>query len=216
MLLSIPRPPARIAPGIVHLPGMLDLEQQRRLVEQSREIARQVAGTPVSMHRRQVGTGQMEAYILSLGYFWATNPYRLVREVDGYKVPPVPQNFQVLADDALAQAYQLDQLVGNTVRAETALVNYYPPGTGMGMHVDAEEEANNAVISVSMGDETVFRIESATGTHEVLLTSGDVIVFGGPARRAKHGVLGVRDGTGPAGTGLKEGRINITIRQVVP
>lgn len=216
MLLDIPRPPARIAPGIVHLPGMLDLDTQRGLVEQAREIARSVAGTPVSMHRRQVGRGQMEAYILSLGYFWATNPYRLVREVDGFQVPPVPDNFQSLADDALSQAYQLDPLVGDSVRAETALVNYYPPGTVMGMHVDAEEEANNAVISVSVGDETLFRIESATGRHDVLLTSGDVIVFGGPVRRASHGVLGVRDQTGPVGTGLKQGRINITIRQVAP
>lgn len=89
-------------------------------------------------------------------------------------------------------------------------MNFYPPGAGMGMHVDADEPAENAVVSLSIGDETVFRIEG----HDVLLASGDALVFGGPARRAKHGVLGARAGTGPDGTGIKEGRINITMRQM--
>ena len=44
--------------------------------------------------------------------------------------------------------------------------------------------------------------------------SGDALVFGGPARRAHHGVKAPREATGPETTGLKEGRINITMRQV--
>ena len=44
--------------------------------------------------------------------------------------------------------------------------------------------------------------------------SGDALVFGGPARRAHHGVKAPRHATGPTSTGLKEGRINITMRQV--
>ncbi|QPK83330.1 alpha-ketoglutarate-dependent dioxygenase AlkB [Corynebacterium qintianiae] len=207
---SLPRQPQRILPGVVHLPGFLAPAQQADLVEQAREIARAVAGTPVAMRRPKVGKGHMQAYLMSLGWFWATNPYRLVREVEGCPVPPVPANYQAIADDVLAAARGVDELVGDAVTVETALVNYYPPGPGMGMHVDAEEEADNAVVSLSIGDEIVFRIEG----EDLLLMSGDALVFGGPARRARHGVLGARGGTGSEGTGLTEGRINITMRQV--
>lgn len=207
---ALPRPPKRLMPGVVHLPNFLQLEQQAELVVQTREIARSVAGTPVAMRRPLVGKGQMKAHLLSLGWFWATNPYRLVKEVDGYPVPPVPDNFQVIADRVLAAAREVDEAVGESIRVETALVNFYPPGAGMGEHVDAEEEAENPVVSLSIGDDILFRIEG----REVLLMSGDALVFGGPARRARHGVAGARGGTGPEGTGLAEGRINITMRQV--
>ncbi|MBA4504478.1 alpha-ketoglutarate-dependent dioxygenase AlkB [Corynebacterium sanguinis] len=207
---SLPRPPQRIIPGVVRLPNFLPLRQQADLVAQAREIARSVAGTPVAMRRPLVGKGQMKAHLLSLGWFWATNPYRLVKEVDGYPVPPVPDNFQGIANRVLAAARELDEAVGQSIRVETALVNFYPPGAGMGEHVDAEEEAENSVVSLSIGDDTLFRIEG----HEVLLMSGDALVFGGPARRARHGVAGARAGTGPNETGLAEGRINITMRQV--
>ena len=137
----------------------------------------------------------MDAWLLSLGWFWATNPYRMVREVDGHPVPPIPE-----------KAREIDPLVGPTPKIETALVNFYPPGKGMGQHVDAEEESENAVVSLSFGQDTIFRIAG----RDTLLLSGDVVVFGGPARRAKHGVLGARKGT----SDLLEGRLNITMRQM--
>ncbi|WP_291314544.1 alpha-ketoglutarate-dependent dioxygenase AlkB [Corynebacterium sp. UBA2622] len=208
---ELPRAPQRVMPGVVHLPGFLSPDQQRGLVEQARGITRDVAGTPVAMRRPQVGRNQMKAHLMSLGWFWATNPYRLVREVDGTPVPPVPENYQAVADTVVARANALDPAI-TPMKVETALVNYYPPGAGMGEHVDAEEEADNPVVSLSIGDETVFRIEG----HKVVLMSGDALVFGGPARRARHGVTPPRPGTGPGYTGLREGRINITMRQVVP
>ncbi|WP_311357291.1 alpha-ketoglutarate-dependent dioxygenase AlkB, partial [Corynebacterium riegelii] len=87
---------------------------------------------------------------------------------------------------------------------------------GMGLHVDAEEESDNAVVSLSIGEETIFRIQNTENTQQtdLLLMSGDALVFGGPARRAYHGVKAPREATGPETTGLKEGRINITMRQV--
>lgn len=209
---AIPREPSNILPGVVHLPSFLPLPEQKALVEQARELARSVAGTPVAMRRPMVGSGQMKAWLFSLGWFWATNPYRLVQQVDGHPVPPVPANFQELADRVMAAARQVDEQVGPTPKIETALVNFYPPGEGMGAHVDAEEESEAAVVSLSVGEETIFRIEG----RDILLMSGDAVVFGGPARRAKHGVLGAKPGTGPDGTGLTEGRINITMRQVHP
>ena len=218
---ALPREPSNPAPGVVHLPNFLALEEQAALVAQAREIARSVAGTPVAMRRPYVGTGQMTTWMLSLGWFWATKPYRLVREVDGHPTPPIPANYQDIAARVMEAAREIDPRVGATPLVETALVNFYPPGTSMGMHVDAEEEADNAVASLSIGEETIFRIDTPADNDavpgaytEVLLMSGDALVFGGPARRARHGVMGVRAGTGPDGTGLTEGRINITMRQV--
>ncbi|QYH18961.1 alpha-ketoglutarate-dependent dioxygenase AlkB [Corynebacterium aquatimens] len=212
---SIPREPARIAPGVVHLPGFLSLEEQHDLVTQSRELAKQVAGTPVAMRRPRIGKGQMTTWMLSLGWFWATNPYRLVQEVQGHPVPPVPANYQDIADRVMSRAREIDPLVGPTPRVETALVNFYPPATGMGMHVDAEERSENAVVSLSIGEEAVFRIEVGGVNVDTLLMSGDALAFGGPARRARHGIMRVAPGTGPQGTSLADGRINITMRQVM-
>ena len=213
---ALPRTPSNPLPGVVHLPNFLSVEEQAALVKQARDIANQVKGTPVAMRRPRVGQGQMAAWLLSLGWFWQTQPYRLVREVDGHAVPEVPANYQVMANNIMDHARAIDPLVGPTPTVETALVNFYPPGAGMGLHVDAEEESDNAVVSLSIGEETIFRIQNTENTQQtdLLLMSGDALVFGGPARRAYHGVKAPRDATGPETTGLKEGRINITMRQV--
>jgi len=47
----------------------------------------------------------------------------------------------------------------------------------------------------------------------VALESGDLFVFGGPARLAYHGVPRTLPGTGPHGIGLPSGRLNITLRE---
>ena len=46
----------------------------------------------------------------------------------------------------------------------------------------------------------------------MLLASGDLFVFGGPSRLVYHGVTKVHPGTAPESCGLREGRINITMR----
>ena len=71
------------------------------------------------------------------------------------------------------------------------------------------------MLSVSLGDEAVFRIGGTRRndpTRSLALHSGDVIVFGGPARMAYHGIDRVRGGSStliPGG-----GRINLTLRRV--
>lgn len=49
---------------------------------------------------------------------------------------------------------------------------------------------------------------------DILLASGDAIVFGGPARDIFHGVVRLDDNTAPEGCGLEKGRLNMTFRQV--
>lgn len=217
------RPAREVARGVVHLPGTLDLTQQEQLVNQAREIARSVAGTPVAMQQPLVGTGRMSVHVLPLGRFWQTRPYRLVREVAGHPVPAVPDNYQRLAEQALRRAAEISPELrpwATGFRAENALVNYYGPDATMGMHVDADETSSAPVISLSIGDTAIFRLGNTEHRNrpwvDTALLSGDVIVFGGPARRAYHGVPVVQAATAPENCGLREGRINITIRQVEP
>ena len=86
----------------------------------------------------------------------------------------------------------------------------------MGLHQDRDEEDMTApVMSVSLGDTALFRIgtDDRNGpTQSLKLHSGDVLIFGGPARLAFHGIDRIYPGTSrllPEG-----GRINLTLRRV--
>lgn len=218
---ALPRDNAQVTEGVVHLPNWLKLDQQRAVVEEFRDIARLVAGTPVAMRRPQLKSGQMSVHMLHLGRFWQTNPYRYVDSVDGYPVPPLPEHLTALAQKALHQATTLDGPLAawaSRYRPDMALINYYPTGASMGMHQDANESSQAPIVSLSIGDEALFRIGNTEHKNrpwdDVALLSGDIIIFGGPKRLAFHGVPTVRDHTLPAGCGLTEGRINVTFRQL--
>lgn len=220
----LPRPPREVRAGVAHLPGYLTLAQQAEIVAGARSIARSAAGTAAAMRRVPVGHGDglTSAYLMTLGQAYLSRPFRYVpRGAGGVEAPDVPAAWRELARRALLDAARVSPPLAAWVaghRTEVALVNYYPPGASMGLHVDAMEESPAPVISLSVGDEALFRMGNTQGRakpwDDVLLMSGDVLVFGGPARWAYHGVPRVRPGTAPAGCGLAEGRINVTLRQV--
>ena len=99
---------------------------------------------------------------------------------------------------------------------ECCLVNHYRPGARMGLHQDRDEAASTApVVSVSLGDQALFRIGGATRrgpTSSVRLDSGDVVVMAGTARRCFHGIDRIFPGTSDLVPG--GGRINLTLRRV--
>jgi len=99
---------------------------------------------------------------------------------------------------------------------ECCLVNLYREGARMGQHQDRDEEATDApVLSVSLGDDALFRIGGTArrnATQSVKLISGDVLTFGGPARLAYHGIDRVIAGSSTLLHG--GGRINLTLRRV--
>jgi alkylated DNA repair protein (DNA oxidative demethylase) len=99
---------------------------------------------------------------------------------------------------------------------DCCLVNWYGPKARMGMHRDADEKDFRwPVLSISLGDSAVFRMggeKRSDPTTSVVLASGDVVVFGGTARLAYHGIDRIRAGGSrllPGG-----GRINLTLRVV--
>lgn len=99
---------------------------------------------------------------------------------------------------------------------ESCLLNYFGPDAKMGLHQDKDEaDFSFPVVSVSLGDDGLFRMgDTRRGgkTDSIWLNSGDVVVMGGAARLAYHGVDRIRFQSSrllPKG-----GRINLTLRVV--
>lgn len=132
--------------------------------------------------------------------------YSPVHPETGAFWPPIP--------DLLRSLW--DELTGYPAPPECCLINFYRPGARMGLHRDADEEAAEApVLSVSLGDDALFRIGGPSRrdpTRSFLLHSGDVLVLAGEARHCFHGIDRIWPGTSrllPEG-----GRINCTLRRV--
>ena len=104
---------------------------------------------------------------------------------------------------------------------DACLVNLYDADARMGLHQDKDEADMGApVVSVSLGDTAVFRYGPAKdsgkgegGTRSLRLASGDVCLFGGPARLMRHGIDRILPGSSRL---LAEGgRLNLTLRKAV-
>ena len=203
------RPRTELGPGAVHLPGWLDLPGQQRLVAAYREWS---AG-PVPVEAPVLPGGHpMSVRMVCLGWHW--QPYRYTRTAgNGAHVLPFPDWLADLGRRALADAYGVP---AEDYRPDTALVNWYDPGAKMGMHQDKDEVAADPVVSLSVGDSCVFRFgntDSRTKPYtDVVLASGDAVVFGRESRFAYHGVPRILPGTADPATGVPSGRINITMR----
>jgi len=211
-LFGLPR--AEIVPGAVHLPGWLDVPEQRRLVAACREWARPPAGM---RHTPMPSGGQMSVQTVCLGWHWM--PYRYSRtadDVDGAPVKPFPGWLADLGRRALASACS-DPGQADSYAPDVALINYYDAAAAMGMHADKDERSPAPVVSLSLGSTCVFRFGNAESRRkpyqDVTLESGDLFVFGGPARFAYHGVTKTIRGTERPDIGMPEGRLNITLRE---
>ena len=196
---------AEIAPGAVHVPGYLDLDQQRRLVAACRGWAGRMR------HTKLPSGGVMSVQTVCLGWHWL--PYRYSRtadDVDGAPVEPFPEWLADLGRAAVAAACR----EATPYDPDAALINFYDDKAKLGMHQDKEERADAPVVSLSIGDTCVFRFGNAESRGkpytDIELRSGDLFVFGGPSRWAYHGVTKVLPGTSP---GLLSGRLNLTLRE---
>ncbi|MER7200052.1 alpha-ketoglutarate-dependent dioxygenase AlkB [Streptomyces sp. CB01635] len=212
-LFPVHRERREITPGAVHVPGWLDAEARRALVEACRGWA---AGPVPMRHTRLPGGGVMSVQTVCVGWHW--QPYRYTRtasDVNGAPVAHFPDWLQELGRRALVDAYE-DDTAGDGYAPDTALINFYDGAATMGMHQDKDERAREPVVSLSIGDTCVFRLGNTENRgrpyEDVELVSGDLLVFGGPSRLAFHGVPKVYPGTGDPATGLSRGRLNLTMR----
>jgi alkylated DNA repair protein (DNA oxidative demethylase) len=163
----------------------------------------------------------MSVAMVGLGWHWY--PYRYSRtrdDGDGGRALPFPRWLGDLARRAVADAVALDRSVVREpggFTPDVALVNWYGPAAKMGMHVDSDEVVAAPVVSFSVGATGLFRFGSTEGRGrpwvDLPLESGDVVVFGGPARLAYHGVPRLVPETGDPAVGGMTGRLNVTVRQ---
>ena len=162
------------------------------------------------------GGGRMHVRMLCLGRHWNGKTYRYEdsrTDFDQLRVPPLSEAFRTLARECAGAA-------GMTLDADLCILNYYDANGRMGLHQDKDEsEASIAaglpVVSVSLGDTARFLfggLRRRDPVESIDLQSGDVFVFGGPARLRYHGVTRLIPRTAPAELEL-EGRFNLTFRQ---
>jgi alkylated DNA repair protein (DNA oxidative demethylase) len=97
---------------------------------------------------------------------------------------------------------------------DACLINQYVPGAHMGLHQDRDEQDfSQPIVSISLGLPARFIIGGDTRKHSTFdleVEHGDVVVFGGPARRMYHGVKRLAPGHHSM---LGPQRINLTFRQ---
>jgi alkylated DNA repair protein (DNA oxidative demethylase) len=132
--------------------------------------------------------------------------YQPTHPVTGMPWPPIPEALLELWREVAAYPHP----------PQACLVNFYSADARMGLHQDRDEEDFSApVVSVSLGDDCLFRVGQTTregGTKSFRLKSGDVVVLGGEGRLCFHGVDRVYSSTSAL---LKNGgRINLTLRRV--
>jgi len=198
--------------GATWLRGWLPIEHQQSLYRQSLEILDGPAGGYVPTVR---GGGKMRVRMTCLGRHWnaRTYTYESTRtDHDGAPVAPVPEAWVSLAAALAADA-------GFTWRPDICLINAYEADGRMGLHQDKDESpasiAEGApIVSVSLGDSARFLfggLRRREPVQTLVLESGDVFVFGGPARLRYHGVSRILPGTAPPELGT--GRINLTFRR---
>lgn len=186
--------------------GLLSAPRQRKLVEELRAVVRAAPlfspmtpyGKPMSV--RMMSAGKYGWVSDRRGYRYAT------QHPSGVPWPPIPETVLSIWSD----------LVSDARAPDCCLINYYGEAARMGLHQDRDEaDFSWPVLSVSLGDDGLFRIGNQTRggkTESIWLQSGDVVVMGGDARLTYHGIDRIKPGTS---TLLDNpGRINLTCRVV--
>lgn len=137
--------------------------------------------------------------------------YDAVDPLTGRPWPPMPDRFRTLAARAAVAAGFA------AVSPDACLVNRYAPGNRLSLHQDRDEpDTAIPIVSVSLGLPATFLfggLRRQDPTRRFRLESGDVVVWGGSARLAFHGISSV-----PVGDHRLTGRfrINLTFRTVRP
>lgn len=204
------RRPFEMLPGFQLVPGYFDREAQESLLREIRAVVAEAplfvprmprTGTPFSV--RMSGCGPLGWVSDQIGY-----RYQPTHPVTGEPWPPMPPS--------ILRAWR--DLCPDAPEPQACLVNFYGPDARMGLHQDRDEQTFDApVLSISLGATAVFRIgglQRRDPTRSFRLASGDVVVLGGAARLAHHGVDRIVRGTSELVR--DDGRINLTLRRVTP
>jgi DNA oxidative demethylase len=197
-----------IAQGAVLLRGFAR-PVEGELIAALREMAEQAP----FRHMLTPGGHQMSVAMTNCGSAgWVTDRsgyrYDAIDPQSGKPWPPMPPSFRALAGKAAAEA-GFDGFA-----PDACLINRYEPGARMSLHQDRDEGDFGApIVSVSLGLPAIFLfggLQRADKTQRYRLQHGDIVVWGGPARLAFHGVAPLADGEHAL---MGRQRINLTFRK---
>lgn len=192
--------------GVQIYKSLIDVPAQHRMVADLRDV---ISNAPMRSPITPSGK-QMSVRMSAAGrYGWYTDRsgYRYIdRQPDNRPWPAIPDGIATLWSD----------LVSSEREADCCLINYYDQNAKMGLHQDKDEvDFNWPVLSISLGDDALFRVGNVTRggkTESLWLNSGDVVLIGGDARLAYHGIDRIKFGS--SNLLNKAGRINLTLRVV--
>ena len=197
-----------ICEGAVLLHGFASGED----VQLMEALAGVLAQAPLR-HMSTPGGHRMSAAMSNCGsYGWVTDRrgyrYEAADPETGRPWPPMPKIIANLAHHAATAAGHMH------FEPDVCLINRYAPGAKMSLHQDRDERDLAApIVSVSLGLPAIFLFGGPTRRerpHRIPLESGDVVVWGGPARLYFHGVAPLPAGEHPL-TGRY--RFNLTLRR---
>jgi DNA oxidative demethylase len=164
-------------------------------------------------HMSVSGGGRMSVAMTNAGIGWVADSkgYRYARidPLSDQPWPDLPHVFTHLAERAA-------QAAGFGFTPDGCLINRYEPGAKMGLHQDINEGDYSApIVSVSLGLPATFQfggLKRSDPVEKITLHHGDVVVWGGPARKSFHGVLTLKAGHHAIGSH----RYNLTFRKTSP
>jgi alkylated DNA repair protein (DNA oxidative demethylase) len=174
---------------------------------------RDIAGQAPFRHMVTPGGHEMSVAMTNCGTLgWVTDRggYRYDGNdpETGKPWPAMPAAFCRLAGQAAAQAGFSGFL------PDACLINRYQPGARMSLHQDRDEDDFGApIVSVSLGLPAIFLfggLKRSDKPRRFRLQHGDVVVWGGPARLAFHGIAPLADGEHAL---IGRRRINLTFRK---
>jgi DNA oxidative demethylase len=197
-----------LADGAVLLRGFVR-PQQHELISAVEAITAQAP----FRHLITPGGYRMSVAMTNCGcYGWVSDAsgyrYDAIDPESGKPWPAMPAPFRKLAEDAAAEA----GFPG--FAPDACLINRYQPGARLSLHQDRDELHLGApIVSVSLGLPATFLfggLKRSDPTRRYRLEHGDVVVWGGPARLAFHGVAPLAEGEHGL---LGQQRINLTFRR---
>ena len=206
-LFTEPRPTREeLAPGMVVLRAWVDDAELVPTVES-------IAASAPFRHLETPGGKRMSVAMTNCGALgWVSDRrgyrYEPLDPASGRPWPAMPDRLTAIARSCAAEAGF------EGFEPDVCLVNRYAPGARLTAHQDRDEcDFAHPIVSVSLGLPATFLVygeRRAGRPTQVPLESGDVVVFGGPARRWYHGVRDLADGEHPL-TGRC--RYNLTFRR---
>jgi alkylated DNA repair protein (DNA oxidative demethylase) len=206
-----PLPPSRepLEEGAVLLRGFAAAESAALV-----ELIERIAAVAPFRHLVTPGGYTMSVAMTNCGSVgWVSDRrgyrYDPVDPDTGLPWPAIPAAFLDLAARAAAEGGFAGYV------PDACLINRYAAGAKLSLHQDRDEnDAWSPIVSVSLGLPATFLWggkKRADSIRRLRVESGDVVVWGGPARFVYHGVAPLKEGEHEL-TGKV--RLNLTFRKV--